>query len=154
MGRPFLNPELVYYHGRYELRVTVKVAGRVVTFFACPKFQDQWIKEGELLAFNCELTSDDMETGRPVRAILRARLAVYWGVSWRSLQQTYRLHEVEAMDFALAVADRTVFEVYGAVPHEEDGTLILHNGADVTYLYDMFKWIKASVKHQNQGRRE
>jgi hypothetical protein len=125
----------------------VSLPDRALDFYSWPRYEEDWIEEGRRLEFRCELQSTDPDSRRPVRARLRARLAVSWvavpRLSW-IFPTGFVLNRVEDLDFAVELDGKRVFDVCEVRPKQDGKSLLFSDRSGrrariVDIVYDMDK---------------
>ncbi|MEN8650814.1 hypothetical protein ABCR94_09300 [Streptomyces sp. 21So2-11] len=116
---------------KHQMQVSVerRAPMRRLTFLSAATYQKEWLKPDFLLAFRCEFVANEARTGRPVRALLLARLTVRRARILSYETARYELDRVQDLDFAVSLDGETVYEAYGARPMEEDKGLAFKDEA-------------------------
>lgn len=130
-----------------ELRAPI----RRLEFLSTATYQREWLQPGALLGFRCEFSAAEPRTGRPVRALLLARLAVRRARALGVETSRYELARVKDLDFALSLDGETMYEAHGAVPMEEGRGLVFTDEAGCWTTIDrIMPGLRQAVHDENR----
>ncbi|MGW3669140.1 hypothetical protein [Streptomyces sp. NPDC005141] len=119
-------------------------------FSSRASYQGEWLEPGVLLAFRAEFSASAPGSGRPIRALLLARLAVRRA---RFIVETarYEFAKVVDLDFAVSLNGETVYEAYGVKPMREDNRLVFTEKPGCTTSYTTIEQIVPGLKQAVQN---
>ncbi|MGW6458659.1 hypothetical protein ACWF94_22555 [Streptomyces sp. NPDC055078] len=111
------------------MSVELPSASGRLEFLAGATYQREWLDPYVRLAFRCEFRAVEPGGGRPVLALLLARLAVRPASAWGFETSRLEFARVEDLDFAVSLGGERVYEVHGARPMEDGKALIFRDGS-------------------------